>query len=180
MSKSRFAPKNYTWAPSQDALIAKMWHEGNTSLEIVEALNDPEISRSMVLNRRVSLKLPKRVGEQFQWTEKKMEALRFMWREPALTIADMAEKIGCNRNTVSAMADRLGLPDRRKKSAFVTSKPKALPSVFASGPIPLPQRKTATPIPDVEAWQAQQEASRERLEADGGNCVQYAYGGPRG
>lgn len=180
MSKSRFAPKNYPWAPSQDALIAKMWHAGNTSLEIAQALNDPEISRSMVLNRRVSLKLPKRVGEQFKWTEKQMEALRFMWRDQSLTVADMADKIGCNRNTVSAMADRLGLPDRRKKSAFVTSKPKAPPSVFASGPIPLPQRKTATPIPDVEAWQAQQGASRERLEADGGNCVQYAYGGPRG
>jgi len=180
MSQSRFTPKNYAWTPVQDALLAKMWGDGNTIPEIVAALGDPEISEQMVRYRRVVLGLEKRISSPFKWTEKQMEALRFMWRDPALTIADMADKIGCNRNTVSAMADRLGLPDRRKKSAFVIDKPKAPPSVFASGPIPLPQRKTATPIPDVEAWQAQQEASRERLEADGGNCVQYAYGGPRG
>jgi len=180
MSQSRFTPKNYAWTPSKDALITDMWNAGREVPEIVAALADPEISRHMVKYRKKVLGLPKRYSERFEWTEKRIEALRFMWKDPELTMAAIVEKIGCSRNNLAAMVDRLGLPDRRKKASWIVNQPKAPPAIFASGPIPLPQRKTATAPPDVEAWRQRQQASRERLEADGGNCVQYAYGGQRG
>jgi len=180
MSQSRFTPKNYAWTPVQDALIAEMWNAGRNAPEILEALDDPQISLAMVKYRKDVLGLPKRNAERFEWTEKRIEALRFMWKDPDLTMVAIMEKIGCSRNNLASMVDRLGLPDRRKKASWILNQPKAPPAIFASGPIPLPQRKTATAPPDIEAWQQRQQASRERLEADGGNCVQYAYGGPRG
>ena len=168
MSQSKFTPKNYAWTPSQDALIINMWNAGREIPEIVAALADPGISLHMLKYRKEALGLPKRYAERFEWTEKKIEALRLLWKDPELTMTAIMKEIGCSRHNLAVIVDRLGLPDRRKKAAWISSQPKAPPAVFASGPIPLPQRKSATAPPDIKAWQRRQRESRERLEADGG------------
>ena len=181
-------PKDaYPWQPAQEELFARMWGEGASYAQIQKALGDSNITERNLAYKRAAMGLPGRTIRPVNthWTEEEKARLRKEWPRWDLRLQDLGEMLGRSPASIGAMGKRLGLPNRRQgvgpngpnmAGSDAPAKPRNVEVAgnFASALPPgqrvsLPRRRTASPVPDVEAEMARREASRRRLEIDGGN-----------
>lgn len=181
-------PKDaYPWQPAQEELFARMWGEGASYAQIQKALGDSNITERNLAYKRAAMGLPGRTIRpvNLHWTEEEKARLRKEWPRWDLRLQDLGEMLGRSPASIGAMGKRLGLPNRKQgvgpngpnmAGSHAAAKPRNVEVAgnFARALPPgqrvsLPRRRTANPMPDVEAEMARREASKRRLEMDGGN-----------
>ncbi len=161
------------WTAHRDEVLRRMWEDQRPALVIADAIgalpgSSESVRRQKIYNRAKELKLPAR-GKDFAknkgWSPAKIQEACDLY-VAGHSINKIAMSLNRSPGVVERVLEKRGLLNE------VPSPPSPdVPPAFKppGTPIRLPYRTTATPKPDLEAWQRQREAKERRLKLDGGN-----------
>jgi hypothetical protein len=164
-------PGSKFWTDHRDEVLRRMWADNRSAMAIADAIGalpdrSESVRRQKIYQRAKQLRLATRgkdFGKNRGWTEAKIKEACDMCAA-GHSINNIALALNRSPGVVERILEKRGMIHQ------VETEPKRERGpVFAEGSILLPQRASATPVPDVEAWQAQRAALRERLERDGGS-----------
>jgi hypothetical protein len=172
-----------------EAILRDGYSKGETFAEIAERLGWSRdqwravanqryrlgLTRDERITRRQRTEVGKRGGQRQRafWTDADLERLR--WAADAFARMDDVMKYFPGRSYASVSSKMLkeGMTLRKKEPESEPEPERPPPPAHKppGTPISLPQRSSATPVPDLAEWEQRKDAKRRRLEMDGGNLT---------